>query len=60
MVSEFLHRVCNELYDEDEGSSSSETPERIAYTVRCKYTRDYRLPQTVYENLDTHTAQWYA
>jgi len=48
------------LYDEDEGSSSSETPERIAYAVRCKYTRNHRLLQTVYENLDTHTAQWNA
>jgi hypothetical protein len=45
------------LYDEDEGSSSSETPEQIAYTVRSKYTKDHRLPQTVYVNLGTHTAQ---
>ena len=48
------------LYDEGEGSSSSETPERIAHRVRCKNTKDHRLPQTVYENFDAHTAQWYA
>jgi hypothetical protein len=48
------------LYDEDEGSSSCERPERITHTVKRKYTRDRIVPQTVYENLDTHTAQWYA
>jgi hypothetical protein len=48
------------LYDEDEGSSHPERPGRIAHTVRRIYTRGRLLPQTAYENLDTHTSQWYA
>jgi hypothetical protein len=56
----FYTEYVMSLYDEDEGSRSSETSDRIAYRVRCKYTRDHRLPENVCENLDAHTTQWYA